>query len=60
MGKFEFEEVALFRLDQNNKINGYNQPFRVAIGNFLNNILALNKTKREDLILQSQILKNAP
>ena len=30
------------------------------MGNFLNNILSLNNTKKEDLILQSLILRNAP
>lgn len=30
------------------------------MGIFLNNILALNKTKQQDLILQEKILKNCP
>ena len=51
MGEIEFEDVDLFRLDYSNKINSYSQPFRVAIGNFLNNILSLNNTKKEDLLL---------
>ncbi len=56
----EYSNVDLLRLDLSNRLNMYKQPYMVALSTFLNNILVLNNTEAESLILQSELLKSAP
>ncbi|TNV87853.1 hypothetical protein FGO68_gene5771 [Halteria grandinella] len=57
---FEYEKIKLFRLDENNQVTEFEQPFRVAFQIFLNQIQALNETDRSTLTLPNDLLEKPP
>ncbi|TNV87907.1 hypothetical protein FGO68_gene9941 [Halteria grandinella] len=57
---FEYESIDLFRLDLSNNISTYGLPFRVALNQYLNNILMLNGTGQSDLIIPYALLRADP
>jgi hypothetical protein len=58
---FEYENIDLYRLDEQNYVTKYQQPYRVAFFQFLNFIQQLNQTKFPDgLYLPDSLIYLSP
>lgn len=60
LSDFEFDPINLFRLDLDNKVTTYQQPFRPSFIEMLNKIQDMNLTVRKDLILSRELITFEP